>query len=358
MTTRIETSALQLEIPSNYLYAAPAVAALFYPIALIALYSGGRQIAAANSWDATLSGWIVAVAAGILAYAVPATSFWIIYLLARVKAPSRAQVRARSLAHLAFACPPLFTATGVVLYLLHSNADYIVWPAIWIPVAFVTARSVDKRPAPTIDLNGASVFPALRVAHGLSAVLILLMFLVAHIANHLAAVWTADLHKAVMNTLRTMYRNSIVQPALVALFLFQIASGGTLLRKRMVVANDLFDSLQTTSGAYLAAFIMSHLMAVFILARGVLKIESNWDFAIGAPAGLVGDSWNVRLIPHYSLAVCLLFTHLACGLRIVLLAHGMSPTRAARLAIAMMVLGVVVGITITAAMLGAHVGSN
>jgi hypothetical protein len=358
MTTHVEASARQLEIPSNYLCAAPPVAALFYPIALIALYSGGRQIAAANSWDATLSGWIVAVAAGILAYTVPATSFWIIYLLARVKAPSRAQVRARRLAHLAFACPPLFTAMGVILYLLHSNADYIVWPAIWIPLAFVTARSVDKGSAPIIDPNGAPISPALRVAHGLSAALILLMFLAAHIANHLAAVWTADLHKAVMDTLRTMYRSSIVQPALVALFLFQIASGGILLRNRMVVANDLFGSLQTASGAYLAAFIISHLMAVFILARGVLKIDSNWDFAIGAPAGLVGDSWNVRLIPHYSLAACLLFAHLACGFRTVLLAHGASPASAARFAKAMMVLGAIVGATITAAILGAHVGGN
>lgn len=211
MTTHVGTPARQLEIPSKYLCAAPAVAALFYPIALIALYSGGRQIAEANSWDATLSGWIVAVAAGILAYTVPATSFWIIYLLARAKAPSRAQVRARRLAHLAFACPPLFTATGVVLYLLHRSTDYIVWPAIWIPIAFVTARSVDKGPVPIIDPNGAPVFLALRVAHGLSAGLILSMFLAAHLANHLAAVWTADLHKAVMDTLRTIYRNSVVR---------------------------------------------------------------------------------------------------------------------------------------------------
>jgi hypothetical protein len=142
------------------------------------------------------------------------------------------------------------------------------------------------------------------------------------------------------------------------LFLFQIASGGILLRNRMVVANDLFGSLQTASGAYFEAFIISHLMAVFILARGVLKIDSNWDFAIGAPAGLVGDSWNVRLIPHYSLAVCLLLTHLACGFRTVLLAHGASPASAARFAKAMMVLGAIVGVTITAAMLGAHVGGN
>jgi hypothetical protein len=100
----------------------------------------------------------------------------------------------------------------------------------------------------------------------------------------------------------------------------------------MVIANDFFGSLQTASGAYLAAFIVSHLTAVFVLGRWALEVDTNWDFAIGAPAGMMGDAWNVRLVPHYSLAVFLLFTHLSCGLRVVLLAQHVSPTAAGRLA--------------------------
>ena len=45
----------------------------------------------------------------------------------------------------------------------------------------------------------------------------------------------------------------------------------------------------------------------------------------GAPAGLLADAWSVRLVPHYALGVFCALVHLACGLRVVLLAHGWRP---------------------------------
>jgi hypothetical protein len=50
------------------------------------------------------------------------------------------------LAHLAFASPPLFTALGVILSLLHSSGDYIIWALIWIPVSLVAISADDERP--------------------------------------------------------------------------------------------------------------------------------------------------------------------------------------------------------------------
>jgi hypothetical protein len=94
----------------------------------------------------------------------------------------------------------------------------------------------------------------------------------------------------------------------------------------------------SAAGAYLAAFIASHLVAVFILGRQALHVDTNWDFAVGAPAGLMGDPWNVRLLPHYSLAVFLLSAHAACGLRGVLLGHR------ARLSVANRVGGVLIAL--------------
>ena len=145
-----------------------------------------------------------------------------------------------------------------------------------------------------------------------------------------------------------------MQSILVGLLLFQIAGGLTLLRRRIGIADDTFGSLQTASGAYLAAFIASHLTAVFILGRQALHVDTNWDFAVGAPAGLMGDPWNVRLLPHYSLAVFLLSAHVACGLRGVLLGHRARLSVANRVGGVLIALGAAVALTITLAMLGLH----
>jgi len=77
-------------------------------------------------------------------------------------------------------------------------------------------------------------------------------------------------------------------------------------------------------------------------------------WASGAPAGLLPDAWNVRLIPHYFLGVWFVITHVGLGLRDVLLAHKVSPTVADRVAWGVGALGVVVALTITVAQLGVH----
>jgi hypothetical protein len=111
---------------TRYVQAAPAVAAFFYPVALVAFYSGGRLVHDASTWASELSGWIVTLGAAILAYGVPAMSFWIIYVLGQQPAPNQAQVRARCLAHLAFASPPVFTALGVVAF-----TPQLTWTQAW-----------------------------------------------------------------------------------------------------------------------------------------------------------------------------------------------------------------------------------
>jgi hypothetical protein len=95
-------------------------------------------------------------------------------------------------------------------------------------------------------------------------------------------------------------------------------------------------------------------MAVFILGRQFLHVDTNWDFAVGAPAGLMGDPWNVRLIPHYSLAVFLLCAHFACGVRAVLFSRQVTLRTAKRASGAVMILGALIALTITLAMLGLH----
>ena len=160
-----------LEAVPGYPGAAAAFAALFYPIALIAFYSGAQMQRAASSWESVLSAWSVNLAAAVLVYSVPAVSFWIIYRLGQLQQPSRAQLRARAAAHLAFASPPLFTAIGVLLYLLHSSSDYLVWSALWLAILFATLFANHDMPAATAQKERrASEW--VRSAHGVSALTI------------------------------------------------------------------------------------------------------------------------------------------------------------------------------------------
>jgi hypothetical protein len=334
---------------------APVVAALLYPVALLALYGAGRLVHDARSMESTLSGWAVMLGAAALVYSVPAIALWAIHVLGQEQHPSPAHFRTRGFAHLAFASPPLFTAIGVALYLVHSSSDHVAWALIWLPIVVVAVIG-ERRPV-AVGSGPRTELPSLRAAHGLSAIAILAVFLAPHLANHLSAIWSTGLHKAVMDVLRAVYRQNAVQSILVGLFLFQIASGIVLLRRRIGAPDDILGSLQTASGVYLAAFIASHLMAVFILGRQFLHVDTNWDFAVGAPAGLMGDPWNVRLITHYSLAVFLLWAHVACGVRAVLLGRHVTPCTANRTGGAVMILGALIALTITLAMLGLHAGA-
>ena len=83
-------------------------------------------------------------------------------------------------------------------------------------------------------------------------------------------------------------------------------------------------------------------------------MDTTFLWAPGAPAGLLPDAWNVRLIPHYFLGVWFVITHVGLGLRGVLLAHKVSPAVADRVAWGVGALGVVVALTITVAQLGVH----
>lgn len=136
--------------------------------------------------------------------------------------------------------------------------------------------------------------------------------------------------------------------------LFQVVTGAILLWRATGARSDLYKTLQTSTGAFLIAFIASHLNAVFILGRAVAKVDTTFLWASGAPQGLLPDAWNVRLIPHYSLGVWFVITHMGLGLRNVLLAHGVSALVAGRVAWAVGALGAAFALAITVAQLRVH----
>jgi hypothetical protein len=57
-----------------------------------------------------------------------------------------------------------------------------------------------------------------RLIHGISALAILLVFLVGHIANHVVGIWNLAGDIEVTNVLRTIYRAQWLQPEIVGLY--------------------------------------------------------------------------------------------------------------------------------------------
>jgi hypothetical protein len=129
---------------------------------------------------------------------------------------------------------------------------------------------------------------------------------------------------------RVVYRSGVGQPLLVAAMLFQIGTGLHLAWRWSAAPQGFHQTYQVATGAYLSLFILGHMNSVFIYARSFLGIPTDWNFAIGAPTGLIHDAWNIRLLPHYALGVFFVLSHIASGLRVVLIAHGMDQGRADR----------------------------
>jgi succinate dehydrogenase hydrophobic anchor subunit len=181
---------------------------------------------------------------------------------------------------------------------------------------------------------------------------------VFHLTNHLFGLEGPDKHAAVMKLGRKIYRSPMVEPLLVTLFLFQISSGVALAWRWSGRPATAFRVFQVASGVYLSLFVLGHINSVFVFARTFLKIQTDWGFAIGAPAGLLHDAWNIRLVPHYWLGVFFVLSHLASGVRVILTAHGTKEAVVARGWGAGLVGSAVVASLILAGMCGLRLGEH
>ncbi|WP_296002540.1 hypothetical protein [Rugamonas sp.] len=324
------------------LAAGAVLAAMAYPF-LLKAYSA-----------ALLAGvlWLAALMLA-LAFAVPVFGFYVAYRIGRRPAPSCGQVVVWRIALLTIAVPPLYTMLGVMLYMAGDPVpDTTAWLAGWLTVLAVGWRACASPAA--IDANGATVSPRLRAAHGGSALAIVVLFLVMHLSNHLAGLLSEAAHRQLMDLFRHVYRARLIEPLIVLLFLFQVASGLELLRRHTLRSADFFRALQIASGAYLVFFILGHMNSVFIYARAFAHIKTDWNFAVGAPTGLMNDAWNIRLLPHYYLGVFLVLSHLALGARVVALAHGARRASADRYTMAGIAASAVVALAIMLGMTGTH----
>src|SRR5260221_4488530 len=158
----------------------PPLAALVYPFALKGFNVSVTNITT-NGASAPGALWLSAAACLALAFAIPLVALIAAMSLAEICRPTAAQLRAKRMALLAVAALTLFTFIGVVLYMLHDPVpDTWFWVACWAIALAMLLRSDNDAPAtPTFR----SVPASLRVAHGMSALALVVIFLALHITN-------------------------------------------------------------------------------------------------------------------------------------------------------------------------------
>jgi succinate dehydrogenase hydrophobic anchor subunit len=140
---------------------------------------------------------------------------------------------------------------------------------------------------------------------------ILAVFVVVHVANHLAGLAGVDAHVRFMETARRVYRQPVVEAVLLLCVVLQAGSGLRMLWAGRQRRRGLLPWLQAGSGATIALFLAIHVSAVFV-GRGVGGLDTNFYFAA---AGLHVWPFVLFFAPYYFLAVAALFVHVGCALR-------------------------------------------
>ena len=315
-------------VAARFWMAAPLVAAMLYPFTLEGFNLSVTRIAQRSGGTLALP-WFGAVVCLAVAFAVPLLATLATMSLAEIDRLTAAQLRAKRAALLAVTAPTLFVFMGVVLTMLHNPVrDTWLWVVACGSGLVLLLRSNNNVPPKRVV---RPVTAPLRVAHGVSALAIVLIFLALHLTNHLMFPTGPTTYEAVQKVFRHVYRSNILQPVLVALILFQVGTGLFFVWRLTAAPSDRFRTFQIASGVYLAAYVLGHMDSVFIFARTYLGIDTGWEFATGDPAGMIKDRWNIRLLPHYWLAMFFVLSHIASGSRVIMMAHGVSKALADRL---------------------------
>ena len=326
--------------PAFNLDVAPALAAICYPFFLDVFHfivgppetrSSSSTIMAA----ATILACILAVPALGLAFATRKT----------------ATTGARRLAYACVVAPTAYVFLGVVQTTAGSPIpDQLVWCLLWCAAAYWAWC----RPCAVVEERSASTVGRWRVVHGITGAVVML-YVSFHVFNHLFSLIGPEAHTRVMDMGRKIYRAPLVEPLLITLMLFQIASGLYLAWQWSKWTLNFQKTLQVASGFYLSVFIFGHMNSVFVYARTYLGIPTNWAFATGAPNGLIPDAWNIRLLPHYLLGVFFLLAHLGSGLRMVLIAHGVHQRRAHRIWITCILSSLAISVAVIVGICGGRI---
>ena len=329
----------------------PALCALAYP-SLLSLLSAGLVLVHGPDQRNGPIVLVSVIGALTLALAVMLVSFVFGLALGSPHIARPEDFRARCVALLAFATPSLYVGFNNVAGVLNArSAVPVAWLIFWTLMAMIVL--VGSKSSSAVSATSPVGHRRLAVAHGVSALAILLLFVGPHVTNHLAGFWNGSVHIEIMNAVRRVYRDDIVQPLLFTLIGFQILTGTVLVGRRMRMPSDFFGTVQTMCGAYIGVYILAHVTAVF--AARYAGIDTNWTWLTTPHDSMLVSLSNLRLISHYWVGPIAVVAHVACGLRAILLQHNVSTATGNRLALALITLAVVAASLIMAALVNVHI---
>nr|WP_314578080.1 hypothetical protein [uncultured Pseudomonas sp.] len=331
---------------SNLILWIPAIGVLLYPWILKAF--NWAFSAPANGATASRS-MLLACIFLAAAFAVPLVSLILASTNPKSEPMRASDIRARRYALVVIGAPSAYVFLGVFLNMFKIPiADVWIWTPIWFCLALFTARSTDA----VLPVHRGST-AVLRVAHGVCGA-ITTLFVLFHLMNHVTGLWGGDIHEAVADIGRTVYRAFYIEPVLVLAMFFQVITGIRLAWTWSERAEDKYRMFQVASGACIAMFALCHMNSVFIMARTILGIHTDYVFATGG-GKMIPDPWAIRLFPHYALGGFFVLAHLCCGLRVVALAHGLNRALANKLWWVGAVGSAVVSLTIMLGLIGVRV---
>ncbi len=150
--------------------------------------------------------------------------------------------------------------------------------------------------------------------------MVLALYALMHLGNHLVALQGGPAHQQAMEGLRLFYRYPLVEPLLLLLVLAQVLSGawGAQRVLRQCGALHPVARVQALSGLVLGSFVLIHVSAVLV-GRVVLQLDTNFYFAA---AGLHVPPYGWFFAPYYFAGVAALGVHLGCAAYWALHARG------------------------------------
>lgn len=144
-----------------------------------------------------------------------------------------------------------------------------------------------------------------------SLALLLLVFIISHLAIHLTAIGGVNMHIKTLSWAHPLYTNMIMEPILIAAIIMQIIIGFMLLKKRWKQEQKGFWGwVQLSSGAYLGMFLIIHTSAA-LMTRYIVGLETNFHWAAGT---LHIGNLAYYFAPYYFFAIFLIFSHLAAAI--------------------------------------------
>ncbi|MCC3860186.1 hypothetical protein [Pseudemcibacter aquimaris] len=265
------------------------------------------------------------------------------------KTPPQNAYQLRIAFNLLVATPPFYIFVGTVTgWIGISSLQSPIWIGFVLLLgAWAFFGSEPQEKAQKSSLN----FVLIKKIHRISAILLVVGFIGAHLSNHLFALISNEKHEEIRLLLRTFYASDVIEPIMLFLFFLMVSTGIPMANRYMKAKPDTFRVLQIGTGFYLVLFLCAHINAT-ISAR-FRDTPTDWIFATGE-AGLINGYFI--LIPYYFLSVLLMWLHVSLGIRAALINKRIDKDRANRIYYRLITIGGLFSAATLAAILGVQIG--